>query len=189
MGLGSSMNIEKAELDEIMRESGFRLKQVRYLHTRFTALDKRNNGYLRRQDFEAMQDIKVNPLRDRILEVLINDFGDSEKLSFKQFVMVFATFRRRVGNEEVVRNTRENRIRFLFSIYDRDKDEKINRAELLSILNILVGKNLPEEHIIAIVERTLAELNLIDQDIDYPTFCETLKKIDIDEKMSIKIKS
>jgi calcineurin B family protein 1 len=189
MGIGSSMDIEKKELEEIVRETGFRVKQIEYLHTRFVALDKKMNGYLKRQDFEAMPDIKVNPLRDRILEVLINDFGDSEKLTFKQFVTVFATFRRKVGNEEIVRNTRDNRTQFLFSIYDRDKDGKINRTELLSVLNILVGKSLPEEHILAIVERTVAELNLVDQDIDYQTFCETLKKIDIDEKMSIKIKS
>jgi Ca2+-binding EF-hand superfamily protein len=187
MGLGSSMDLERYEIDEISRQTGFSNKQIKHLNSRFNTLDRNNNGYLSRQDFVAKAELKVNPMRDRIIDVLINDFGDNDRLTFKQFVYVLSVFKRRVNNDEVVNNNRENRMKFLFSIYDRDKDGKINKIELLSILNILVGQSLPEAQVLAIVERTLAELNLIDQDINYEVFCETLKKIDIDEKMSIKI--
>lgn len=187
MGLTASQELDKNVIENIARDTGFKSKQILHLYHRFQALDKRNHGYLTRQDFLAMPDLKVNPLRDRILDVLIEDFGDDDQLTFAQFVMVFATFRRKVGKEPVVKNTRNNRIKFLFSIYDRDKDGKISRPELLSILNILVGTSLPEEHVSAIVERTIAELNLSEPEIDFATFYETLKKIDIDEKMSIKI--
>ncbi len=73
----------------------------------------------------------------------------------------------------------------MFSIYDRDKDDKVNKNELLSILNMLVGANLPEEQMNAIAERAIEELSS-DGDITFAKFCETLFKVDIDEKMSIK---
>ena len=188
MGSNSSKyGLEKKEIDDISRETGFRSKQVKGLYERFTELDRRKNGYLTRAEFLARPELKLNPLIDRILDVVLEDFGDSSRISFRQFVMVMGIFRRNLGNDEPVLNTRENREKFLFSVYDRDKDGLISRAELLSILNILVGKSLPEEHITAIVERTMAELNLVEQEIDFATFKDTLKKIDIVERMSIKI--
>ena len=126
----------------------------------------------------------VNPLGDRVIEVLIEDNGVDDKINFKQFAKAFSTFRR--GNHhDSGPNSKEEKLKFLFSIYDRDKDNKINKAELLSILNMLVGANLPPEQMNSIAERSIEELSA-DGDITFQKFCETLFKIDIDEKMSIK---
>lgn len=58
---------------------------------------------------------------------------------------------------------------------------------------MLVGQNLPEEQMSALAERTIAELlteNELGQNaITYKKFCETLNKIDIDDKMSMKFLS
>ncbi len=50
---------------------------------------------------------------------------------------------------------------------------------------MLVGANLPAEQMNAIAERTIEEIS-DEEDITFKKFCETLQKIDIDEKMSIK---
>ena len=75
-------------------------------------------------------------------------------------------------------------------MYDRDKDDRINKNELLSILNMLVGANLPEDQMNALAERTIAELQTENEvgpnSITFKKFCETLKKIDIEDKMSMK---
>ena len=64
---------------------------------------------------------------------------------------------------------------------------------MLAILNMLVGANLPEEQMNALAERTIAELlnenDLVQSSITYKKFCETLEKIDIDDKMSMKFLS
>lgn len=192
MGSNASILLQKEEIDEISQETGFSPNQIKRLYNRFTNLDKDNTGYLSKSTLIRIPELHVNPLRDRIIEVLIHDYGSDGKLNFKQFAKVLATFRRKSSQEETTTNSRENKLRFIFDVYDRDKDNKINKSELLSILNLLVGANLPEEQMNAIAERTIAELGPqteIESGISYERFCNTLTKIDIDEKMSMKFLS
>lgn len=75
MGSTASMQLQAEELEEISKETGFTTNQVKRLYSRFTSLDKDNTGYLDKTDFERIPELHVNPMRDRILEVLINDNG------------------------------------------------------------------------------------------------------------------
>jgi calcineurin B homologous protein 1 len=184
MGSTVSTLLTKEDIQDIVVETGFSSSQIKRLYNRFTTLDKNNMGYLTRQDFLRIPELHVNPLRDRVIEVLIEDSGSDDKINFKQFAKVLSTFRRSEKKDEFKTNNRENRLKFLFNVYDRDKDERINRQELLSILNMLVGANLPEEQMGAIAERAIAEIG--DTDITFKQFCDTLEKIDVDDKMSMK---
>ena len=142
-----------------------------------------------KSDLLKIPELHVNPLCDRIIEVLIEDYGTDEKLNFPQFAKAFSTFRRGKA-EQNAPNSKENKLKFLYSIYDRDKDEKVNKNELLSILRMLVGSNIPEEQMNAIAERTITELDTDgDLSITFQEFKETLTKIDIDDKMSMKFLS
>lgn len=181
MGSNRSILLQKEDIQTIANETGFTPKQIKRLYSRFTSLDKNNTGFLSKNDFARIPELHINPLRDRIIEVLIDDNGHDEKINFTQFAKVFSTFLR--GKTD--KKSKENKLKFLFSVYDRDKDDCINKTELLAILNMLVGANLPEEQMNAIAERTIAELGS-DGNITFQKFCETLEKIDIDEKMSMK---
>ena len=142
MGSNSSFLLQKDEIQSISAETGFTPNQVKRLYNRFTSLDKDNTGYLSRQDFLRIPELHVNPLCDRIIEVLIDDHGQEAKLNFRQFAQVFSTFRRgKVDQNDL--NSKENKLKFLFGIYDRDKDNKINKSELLVILRMLVCSNIP----------------------------------------------
>ena len=186
MGSNSSMLLQKDEIQLIANETGFTPNQIKRLYNRFTSLDKDNTGNLSKADLLRIPELHVNPLCDRIIEVLIDDYGHEDKLNFRQFAQVFSTFRR--GRSDINNsNSKENKLKFLYSIYDRDQDEKINKDELLSILRMLVGSNIPEEQIISIADKTIGELDINgDLSITFQEFCETLEKIDIDEKMSMK---
>lgn len=186
MGSNSSILLQKDEIQLISNETGFTPNQIKRLYNRFTSLDKDTTGYLNKQDFLRIPELHVNPLCDRIIEVLIDDNGQDGKLNFRQFAKVFSTFRRGKSGQNDA-NSKENKLKFLFGIYDRDKDDKINKTELLGILRMLVGSNIPEEQMNAIAERTIAELDVNgDLSITFQEFCDTLKKIDVDEKMSMK---
>jgi calcineurin B homologous protein 1 len=186
MGSNSSILLQKDEILLIANETGFTPSQIKRLYNRFTSLDKDDTGYLTKQDFLRIPELHVNPLCDRIIEVLIDDNGQDNKLNFRQFAKVFSTFRRGKSGQNDS-NSKENKLKFLFGIYDRDKDEKINKTELLGILRMLVGSNIPEEQMNAIAERTIAELDVDgDLSITFEEFVQTLEKIDIDEKMSMK---
>lgn len=202
MGSNSSMLLQKDEIEALAVESGFNSKQIKRLYNRFTSLDKDGKGYLTRQDFLRIPELHVNPLCDRLIEVLVDDYGGDEgKLNFKQFVAVFSVFRRRMGgltgggekssgpapNVDMSSNSKERKLRFLFGIYDKNKDDKIDKEELLAILKMLVGSNIADDQLNGIAERTIAELDENgDMVITFHEFCETLKKIDVDEKMSMK---
>ena len=186
MGSSSTILLKTQDLDEIAKETGFSNDQIKRLYDRFTSLDKENKGYLRRQDFLSVSESHV---KDRLIEVILEDFGTDDHLTFKQFARLFTTFKRS-KSKEADPSCKEKKLRFLFNIYDRDKDNCINKTELLSILNIIVGDNLPQEQMNAIAEQTIAEL-LTENDfagnmITYEKFCDTLKKIDIEDKMSMK---
>ena len=197
MGSNSTCLLQKEDIDSISAETGFTSKQIKRLYSRFTSLDKKEAGYLTREDFSRIPELHINPLRDRIIEVLIEDNGCEGKVNFRQFANVFSTLRRSSAKErsnssamgtDDPKNSKENKLKFLFSIYDRDKDDKISKDELLSILKMLVGSNLPEEQLNSIAERTIAELGSEEETmfITFKQFCNTLEKIDIDEKMSMK---
>ncbi len=186
MGSNSSMLLQKDEVQLIAKETGFSPSQIKRLYNRFTSLDKDTTGYLSKQDLLRIPELHVNPLCDRIIEVLIDDYGQEDKLNFRQFASVFSTFRRGKSDQHDA-NSRQNRLRFLYSIYDRDHDQRINKDELLSILRMLVGSNIPEEQIQSIAERTICELDVDgDLSITFQEFCATLAKIDVDDKMSMK---
>ncbi|CAF0828216.1 unnamed protein product [Brachionus calyciflorus] len=186
MGSSSSILLTKEEIQNIANDTGFAPNQIKRLYNRFTTLDKDTKGYLDRQDLLKIPELHVNPLCERIIEVLVDDHGRDGKLNFKQFAAVFSTFRRgKVEQNDL--NSKQNKLKFLFGIYDRDKDNKINKSELLSILKMLVGSNIPEDQMNSIAERTITELDENgDLVITFEEFCETLQKIDVDEKMSMK---
>ena len=256
MGSNYSSLLTKEEAQSIADETGFTPAQVKRLYNRFTSLDKDNTGYLNKQDFSRIPELHVNPLRDRIIDVLLDDYGQEGQMNFKQFARVFAIFRRSnkssssssssspssvsggggaaangggtLGNDDetgakVSLNCKENKLKFIFSLYDRDGDDRINKSELLAILSMLVGDNLPDEQMNAIAERTIAELATSDDGtnaannssnnaasgsgsnggggkdllmsppsaasfttISFKKFCDTLLKIDIEDKMSMK---
>lgn len=200
MGSNSSMLLQKDEIEALAVESGFNSKQIKRLYNRFTSLDKDGKGYLTRQDFLRIPELHVNPLCDRLIELLVDDYGGEDgKLNFKKFVAVFSVFRRRIGGEkcgtaaiavphvDLANNSKERKLRFLFGIYDKNKDDRIDKEELLAILRMLVGSNIAEDQLNGIAERTIAELDENgDMVITFHEFCETLKKIDVDEKMSMK---
>jgi Ca2+-binding EF-hand superfamily protein len=134
--------------------------------------------------------------------VLIDDNGTDGKLNFKQFAKVLSTFRRTKDSESKLKKLkflfRVNIIKkhkkkkkiffiFFFKVYDRDCDDKINKSELLNVLHMMVGDNIPEDQLTAIAERTITELDSDnDMVITFDEFCKTLEKIDIDDKMSMK---
>lgn len=182
MGSNASIQLQKDELDDISAQTGFSVNQVKRLYCRFTSLDKNHNGYLRREDLSCIPELHVNPLGERIIQILIDDEGTNGQLNFLQFVKVLATFRRSKES-----NDKQSKLKFLFKVYDRDGDNKINKKEMEDVLHMMVGNNIPDDQIVAIAERTIKELDANgDMSITFSEFCKTLEKIDIDEKMSIK---
>ncbi|XP_046310501.1 calcineurin B homologous protein 2 isoform X2 [Marmota monax] len=150
------------DVDSIRRETGFSQASLLRLYHRFRALDRNKKGYLSRTDLQQIGALAVNPLGDRIIDSFFPD--GSQRLDFSGFVRVLAHFRP-IDDDTGVRdpkqpeplNSRMNKLRFAFQLYDLDQDGKISRHEMLQVLRLMVGVQVTEEQLESITDRTVQE--------------------------------
>ncbi|UJR21300.1 hypothetical protein I4U23_024390 [Adineta vaga] len=186
MGANKSIVLPADQVEQICHETGFTPKQLQRLYVRFQELGKRKpaTGFLTREDLR-IREVALNPLGERLVDIIIQDHGNNNRIDFQQFAMVLARFRR--GKATTSLNTKDAKLLFLFSMYDRNHDEKIDRNELKEILKLMVGGNIHDEQIATIADHTIEELDADgDLTITFDEFCKTLSNIDVDEKMSMK---
>jgi len=184
MGSKASILLQESEVEEIQKETGFSRNQIVRLYSRFTHLDKSNNGYLSREDFLRIPELAINPLGDRIVHAFFTE--NNEGVNFKEFMQTLARFRPITKHENTV-NSREEKLRFAFKMYDLDGDDKINRGELLAVLHMMVGANISEEQLGSIADRTIAEADLNnDGSITFEEYCKVMDRVDVEQKMSIR---
>ena len=101
---------------------------------RFQELQRQNSskGFLTREDLLNVNEVEMNPLGQRLVDVLLEDYGSdvfcflkfnptlllfkgsTNKLYFRQFTNVFARFRR--GKSLMNLNSKKNKLLFLFSV-------------------------------------------------------------------------
>ncbi|XP_065776397.1 calcineurin B homologous protein 2 isoform X1 [Muntiacus reevesi] len=147
-----------------------------------------------RMDLQQIEALAVNPLGDRIIDSFFPD--GSLRLDFPGFVRVLAHFRpvdeeedgNRDPKEPEPLNSRMNKLRFAFQLYDLDRDGKISRHEMLQVLRLMVGVQVTEEQLESIADRTVQEA---DEDgdgaVSFLEFTKSLEKMNIEQKMSIRI--
>ncbi|XP_040490473.1 calcineurin B homologous protein 2 [Ursus maritimus] len=173
--------------DSIRRETGFSQASLLRLYHRFRALDRNKKGYLSRMDLQQIGALAVNPLGCGVGNL---------RVDFPGFVRVLAHFRpvddedpgMRDPKEPEPLNSRMNKLRFAFQLYDLDRDGKISRHEMLQVLRLMVGVQVTEEQLESIADRTVQEA---DEDgdgaVSFLEFAKSLEKMDIEQKMSIRI--
>jgi len=201
----SSLQLQQENIEQISEETGFTSNQIERLWSRFTSLDKQQKGHLTREDFLRIPELAINPLGDRIVHAFFRDSsnkdeeeggkfgGASEKeiVNFPDFVRVLAHFRPIKKNVEKNKmNSRVEKLRFAFRMYDLDGDDKISKEELLAVLTMMVGANISEDQLVSIAERTIMEAD-DDKDnlISFDEFCKVLERTDVEQKMSIRFLS
>merc|ERR1712038_1150292 len=164
----SSLLLTQENITQISSETGFTASQIERLWSRFTSLDKQQKGYLSREDFLRIPELAINPLGDRIVHAFFRDGAcrvspdavdaaetGSEVVNFPDFVRVLAHFKPLKKNAEKNKlNSREEKLRFAFRMYDLDGDDRISKEELLAVLTMMVGANIGEEQLVSIAERT-----------------------------------
>ncbi|CAL1571528.1 unnamed protein product [Knipowitschia caucasica] len=189
MGSSKSTLQHIPNAQELIQETGFSPAHIQRLYERFDLLDRDQMGRLRVPDFEAIQELAENPIGDRIIGAFFASGKDT--VDFPSFVRVLAHFQptdaNRSRDSAPEPYTSPNRkLRFAFQLYDQDRDGKISRAELLQVLQEMLGLQVSDEQLQSIAERAIQEADL-DQDdaISFEEFKQSLEKVDIDQKMRI----
>ncbi|KAK9703140.1 EF-hand domain pair [Popillia japonica] len=168
MGNQSSLLLRQEEIEQIQHETGFTPNQIERLYSRFTSLDRGDCG-------------------ERIVNSFFQEVGFNDGVNFRQFIHVLAHFRPIKKNKENIVNSRMQKLKFAFKMYDLDNDDLISRDELLAILHMMVGANISEDQLSSIAERTILEADQDgDQMISFEEFCNALQRTDVEQKMSIR---
>ncbi|XP_014212409.1 calcineurin B homologous protein 1 [Copidosoma floridanum] len=189
MGNNSSLLLREEEIAQIQEATGFTHNQIERLYSRFTSLDRGDCGTLSREDFLRIPELAINPLGERIVNAFFEE-SSTDRVNFLQFMQVLAHFRPINKNRQNILNSREEKLRFAFKIYDLDNDDLISKDELLAILHMMVGANISEEQLTSIAERTLSEADEDgDNMINFEEFCKALERTDVEQKMSIRFLS
>ncbi|OWA50572.1 Calcineurin B-like proteinous protein 1 [Hypsibius exemplaris] len=189
MGNRATIVLDKSEVDEIEEETGFTPSQIARLYNRFTALDKSGSGSLSRADFLRIPELAINPLGDRIVHSFFKGCPD-DQVNFRQFIKVLSIFRPARRNHDPVKNTWQNKLKFAFQMYDLDEDNKVSVDEILTVLQMMVGVNIPDDQLQSIAERTLQE-NDKDRDgfITLEEFLTAMETSDVDNRLSLRFLS
>ncbi|KAK1154487.1 hypothetical protein AOXY_G28410 [Acipenser oxyrinchus oxyrinchus] len=191
MGCNASTLAKIHNLDELILETGFSSSHICHLYNRFHSLDKDDKGLLNRGDFQNISELAVNPLGDRIIN---NFFPDGmDLIDFNSFARTLARFRpmeenpkKEPDSPEPI-NSRTNKLKFAFQLYDQDKDGKISNNELLQVLRMMLGVQVTEEQLDNITDRTIQEADLDgDHAISFKEFKKSLEKMDVENALSIR---
>lgn len=160
--------------------TAFTSDEVKRLSKRFRKLDSDRSGKLSLQELLALPELQNNPLVKRVADVFDKD--GSGDVDFKEFLQGLSTFSSKVDKTE--------KLRFAFQIYDLDGDGFISREELFMVLQMMVGKNLKEEQLHCIVNRTLVYADKdLDGRISFEEFESIIGKLGgpIHEKMVVQV--
>uniref|UniRef100_A0A0M3HV08 EF-hand domain-containing protein n=1 Tax=Ascaris lumbricoides TaxID=6252 RepID=A0A0M3HV08_ASCLU len=165
MGNSSSLMLQEDEILAIARETGFKSSACK--------VDVSGRGYLERDDFLRIPELAINPLGDRIVDAFFTETDDPEqKINFREFIRVLAHFRPPSKGKENSLNSRDEKLKFAFTMYDLNKNGYITRDEFKVILNMMVGANITPEQLDSIADRTITEADLDnDGKISFDEFC------------------
>ncbi|XP_059084844.1 calcineurin B homologous protein 1-like isoform X1 [Tigriopus californicus] len=159
-------------------------RQVHRLFSRFQQLDHDNTQYLTKEDLHHIKEIILNPVGDRIVDFFF--VGNIEHLTFPMFARIFAIFRplkKHTPNSDI--NSRESKLKLLFSLVDSNEDGSICKEDLFELLEMMMGAKLGEEQLHLIVDRVLSEADE-DQDglISLDEFRKVTEDLDVQTELS-----
>merc|ERR1712129_537521 len=101
----------------------------------------------------------------------------SGTVEFQEFVQGLATFA----------EAKEEKLRFVFSVYDMDKDGFISREELYTVLQMMVGSNLKEVQLQQVVNRTFRDVDKdLDGKISFEEFAAIIGNLGVEKKMVVQ---
>ena len=147
MGLtASSLALTQYDVEEVQEHCNGRFthREIQSLYKRFRSLDKRHKGYLSEDELMSIPELAISPLASRVVQVFQN-------LNFKDFCRMLSAFSDRASREE--------KLDFMFRVYDVDRDGLISLSDLETIVKHLVGSSLNEEQVAELITRAMEELS------------------------------
>lgn len=170
----STMGVASSRiLDTLSEGTSFDRDELDRLRKRFMKLDQDGLGTIDKQEFLSIPGIGSNPLALRLMDVFDED--GSGTIDFQEFVTGLSAFSGK--------SSKEDKLRFAFKIYDIDRDGFVGNGELFIVMKMMVGKNLKDEELQQIVDKTIMEA---DEDGDGKLSFEEFRNT-VDSKLVVSV--
>ncbi|ONK81918.1 uncharacterized protein A4U43_C01F34260 [Asparagus officinalis] len=143
MGNTSSM-LTQYDIEEVQEHCNhaFSQQEIVSLYHRFCQLDRSGGGFVSSDEFLSVPEFAVNPLSQRLLRML-------DGLNFKEFVAFLSAFSSRTSLQQ--------KIEFIFKVYDLDCKGKVAFNDMLSVLRDLTGSFMTEQQRQKVLTHVLEE--------------------------------
>ncbi len=158
------------------QEMRFTEAEVIRLFASFQSISDSKDGRVAISDLvNSRSELRENPLTIKVLSVF--DRNADGRVSFSEFVLGLS----QITNDE------ESKIRFLFEVYDLDKDGFISNSDLFHVVK-LMAREVPPEHLQQLVDRTVRDC---DKDMDgklcFQEFRSAISRIHLGQQLDIDI--
>ena len=147
-------NLTQQELDGFVGTSHFSAAEVKALWVQFASLGKADGGseiLLNRADFQTAVGMKNSTFVDRLFAVF--DENDDGAINFSEFLTILSVLSTKALPAE--------KLEVSFKIYDMDKDGKIGRDELATMLRATMDEHdlvLDDAQIESVIDATFSEV-------------------------------
>ncbi|WUR02486.1 putative calcineurin B subunit [Vairimorpha necatrix] len=128
MGNVNSSILCEEEIEELKNSSVFTEHEIEYLYDRFCYLDKFSVGYLTYKDLNTIPEFEMNPFNKLICNAIERIF-DYQNITFLHFLDLVGLFNKKTSVEK--------RIRFLFDIFNLNRDGRLCKSVLKDIFEIM----------------------------------------------------
>mmetsp|Transcript_14457 Transcript_14457/g.43727 ORF Transcript_14457/g.43727 Transcript_14457/m.43727 type:complete len:178 (-) Transcript_14457:4154-4687(-) len=166
--MGQAMSgLTQYDVEELIAASGnkFTQDEIETLYSRFRILDRSSKGYISSEELLSIPELSINPLTRRLERLF-------DSVNFKEFVEILAPFSARASHED--------KVRFIFTVYDMDGDGAVSREDLELILRQLAGTSFSDEQVKEAVQQALQEAGRADAgELTLPDFEKALKTADL----------
>ncbi|KAH6819240.1 Calcium-binding EF-hand family protein [Perilla frutescens var. hirtella] len=172
MGNSSSM-LTQYDIEEVQEHCNntFSQQEIVSLYQRFCQLDRNGGGFISSDEFMTVPEFAVNPLSQRLLRML-------DGLNFKEFVAFLSAFSSRASLQQ--------KVEFIFKVYDSDGNGKVSFNDILDILRDLTGQFIAEHQREHVLTQVLEEAGYTKDSLLVPAdFIKILSSSDL--KMEVEV--
>nr|XP_014351543.1 PREDICTED: F-box only protein 21 isoform X1 [Latimeria chalumnae] len=193
-------------IQHLAQKTGFTSEQIEHLHRRFMHISG-DEETIRKEHFNNIPDLMLNPIRSKIIEAFFDkrnlgqdSTGCVNEINFEDFLIIMSYFKplEENANPERVQCNRNEKLRFLFNMFDSDNDGKINLTEYKHVIEQMLSQNphIGKELASSVADAAMLEAATIcvghmepDQVYEGITFEDFLKiwtNSDIETKMNVR---
>ncbi|KAJ6232213.1 protein phosphatase 3 regulatory subunit b alpha isoform type 1 [Anaeramoeba flamelloides] len=172
MGLEYSKELSEKEVNDFSKTTGFTKTQITKLYEKFMILNTQKTGRVSYQEFLNIPELASNPILERVISLI--DKNNNQFIEFHELIETLSIF--------VVEEKKQERVDFVFKIYDLNGDGFISNGDLFLVLKSMVGENLKDIQLQQIVDKTIAKFDK-DEDgkLSYDEFINLTKDFKLDE--------